>query len=1500
MYLLCGQAEAANSRSTYIFHTGLTPTFKNAPYMVLDTAHQQIFTAWTSLDLVEVDSTVDYHKIATIPVLSPESVDISPDGATLAVANSSEHLQFFSTTTYAKTNDVVYPASGNSIIGFLYTNVGGVLITASGSELTTADATVFWNASTNIFSTADPNSGTAYTAANVIARSADYTRVVLGYESGDDPPSGSTQVIDGTSGTILYSLAQPSYALAANNNGSRLAFCLGGTDLLILNSSFQPVYQDEFGCTNMLFSSDGGTLYRDIYTEPNSDTLSALYTEAINMTTFAGTYYPNYYTKSVFNNPVLDNQTIISEAWQAADSTGMLYGVSSTKPNIPTTSTLPYYAISPWMALDTTSSVAPYLPNYDVTTGQLQIQSLSQNVGSPQGGDLIILNCTGFNPSNISSATVTIGGVLAKINTTYTNTSSDASAGTIIQLYVNTPAGIPGLADVTLSVAGSTYTASKAFQYVNSSTTIPFTTSPTYLLYDKYRNLLYASHGAQVEVINVATKQLQTPLVPASGKLSNSQFAGLSLSPDGSRLYIADTGAGLVHVLNLNSPETGTSINPGSALGTTTISPTNVYQLANGMLIGGGSISSSPPQLGIFLINPNTLSGSWLTDTTGKQLNDYIYGTIEDGAYALIGLQGSYGTQSPYFGLTDGSSASNIALYTQNSFGGVLAADEDGTIFASGSSTASSMLYDANQYELGVTSVYFDNYGDVSGYSLHPSGALAYRPTNLSGGNGAGYVEIDDLHLGQVAAGVVLPGPMNTVSYYTTYQDYVDTRNFTTDPTGQDLFAITTSGISIMVLNTVPLSIGNLQPAMVQPGVGAAITVRGSGFVSGAEVSIDGTSATTSYVDTNTLSIQAPALTSGWHGMTVTLPSGSSYTASGILQVAGTATTPAISGFSPSSIVTGATSVLVQGLGFDGSDVVYLNGLPATATVMDSGDVNVSIPSSLVTEAGSISVSVVSPRSGSSNTATLQVLNPVPVMSSVNQNYTVAPGTSLFISSLYASQIVPNSTVLWNGIDLNTISGAGVYLEGGKTVSGLSAFSFTIPASLTTTTGTAKLTIFNPAPGGGVSSPVYVDISAAHPLVQVFVDSNTLGLSTTYQTIPSTIDVGSSLLNTQNTITFNLANIGDAIYEVTSVAISPGSSGFSLGGNTCTPLNPVPYHSSCILSVNFDPTSTGVQQATLMLTDNAPGSPHSIVLTGTGANAPVVNSFTAFDYGLTNTIKFSAFASVNAANITGTAWLEYSSTDMTLGTYSQTTPSTVTFSNTNNVAGVNGSATGLLAGTVYAVRVVFETAGGVGMSGIQYVVTSQSPPEISFASTGSSNGTVTVSPGQTAVLNLTASDGGTGYVGGIALSCYAAQYTTVPTGTTCSVSPSTITIGQGSTPFTVSITTTAPSTALMYPQGADKYGAMICCLLGLGALATLRKARRMSLLLCMVAFASTITACGGGTTSNSSSSSTSSSGGGTTTVIPGTAAGTYYFTISATSAVTGNPVNTYQVSMTVN
>lgn len=90
------------------------------------------------------------------------------------------------------------------------------------------------------------------------------------------------------------------------------------------------------------------------------------------------------------------------------------------------------------------------------------------------------------------------------------------------------------------------------------------------------------------------------------------------------------------------------------------------------------------------------------------------------------------------------------------------------------------------------------------------------------------------------------------------------------------------------------------------------------------------------------------------------------------------------------------------------------------------------------------------------------------------------------------------------------------------------------------------------------------------------------------------------------TQTVTLTNTGNSALVIQSVKLRDFlGAGFSFGGTCQYPnLTTWPAGSSCTILVTFRPPSVGQIQNALIITDNAPGSPHTIPLSGYGATSP--------------------------------------------------------------------------------------------------------------------------------------------------------------------------------------------------------------------------------------------------------------------------------------------------------
>ena len=98
---------------------------------------------------------------------------------------------------------------------------------------------------------------------------------------------------------------------------------------------------------------------------------------------------------------------------------------------------------------------------------------------------------------------------------------------------------------------------------------------------------------------------------------------------------------------------------------------------------------------------------------------------------------------------------------------------------------------------------------------------------------------------------------------------------------------------------------------------------------------------------------------------------------------------------------------------------------------------------------------------------------------------------------------------------------------------------------------------------------------------------------------PPSLTFGSQAIGTTSAPqTITVANTGDAPMFINSAAV-PNTLDFTVVSDGCSGLTLAPG-TSCDMSITFSPTASGTRTAALTVTDNAPGSPQTAPLTGTG------------------------------------------------------------------------------------------------------------------------------------------------------------------------------------------------------------------------------------------------------------------------------------------------------------
>jgi phosphatidylserine/phosphatidylglycerophosphate/cardiolipin synthase-like enzyme len=258
-------------------------------------------------------------------------------------------------------------------------------------------------------------------------------------------------------------------------------------------------------------------------------------------------------------------------------------------------------------------------------------------------------------------------------------------------------------------------------------------------------------------------------------------------------------------------------------------------------------------------------------------------------------------------------------------------------------------------------------------------------------------------------------------------------------------------------------------------------------------------------------------------------------------------------------------------------------------------------------------------------------------------------------ATLSGSAIAFNATTVGTATAAQTITltntGNGPLTISSVVLGGVNLDQFTetnnCPASLAAA-GFCTLSIaFSPTQVGTFSAVVTVTDNSGN----VAGSTQTISLSGTSNGAiaslsPTSITFAATTLNTAAGVqTVTLSNTGSAALTGIGISITGGAtaSAFTITGTTCG--TTLAAGASCTISVNFTPTIVGTFLAYLSVADNAPGSPQTVALNGTGQTAPAplaTLSSTSISFLTTLPGTTSAPSSVTLTN-TGGATLNIAS-----------------------------------------------------------------------------------------------------------------------------------------------------------------------------------------------------------------------------------------------------------------
>ena len=425
------------------------------------------------------------------------------------------------------------------------------------------------------------------------------------------------------------------------------------------------------------------------------------------------------------------------------------------------------------------------------------------------------------------------------------------------------------------------------------------------------------------------------------------------------------------------------------------------------------------------------------------------------------------------------------------------------------------------------------------------------------------------------------------------------------------------------------------------------------------------------------------------------------------------------------------------------------------------------------------------------STATNPTLN-IPLSGTGTQGgLTATPGSIPFGSvTVGASASVPvtlsNTGTAAVSITAHSITGTGFTLTG-----------WTAPASLNPGQTTSFTVTFAPTSATAASGSVSITSNA--PGSPLIINLTGSGTATQAQMTISPATVAFSNVNVGGNLTQNvtLTNTGNAALNITAASIT--GTGYTMNLTAPRTIN---AGANSIFTVTFTPTSAGSAPGSISITSNAPGSPATIALTGTGVQAQISASPTSVAFpnvvvGNNNsqpvTLHNNGNATLTFSNITVTG------TGMTIT--GLTTASTIaaggslTFNaifTPTSTATINGSIKLTTNGTPSPLTI---NVSGTGTAAQAQMTISPSPVAFNNVNVGSNlTQNVTLTNTGTAALNITAASiTGTGYT----MNLTAPK--TINAGANSIFTVTFTPTSAGSTPGSISITSNAPGSPATIP-----------------------------------------------------------------------------------------------------
>lgn len=915
-------------------------------HIAYDAVTKHVFIANRAMNRVEVFSTSDHTRAAQISVPGASSADLSSDGTTVWIGTFLEQVVALHPASLRLKARYLLTGL-TPIPGRIFNRPVEVLALSSGKlmvrlrqPISSLALLALWDPASNSLTDLTSTAPAVFQqGVGVLARSSDHSRILAAandssgelavYDSNGNPVKGPLTI-----GTGLIPLA------AANPDASRFAVVLasnGTTQLLLLDAALNQVASYVPATVHgAVFSRDGKNLYisesstgasfitvldghtgqfvgrvpdasiQGISSElEDADETQLLFgdsnrgisfVDASSLTTLPSPA-PTFAAVPALQpseGPASGGTSVVLAGQNFSSSAQVTFG-SQLASNVTVSNAAQIQAATPPSAVNGAVNVTAYFQDSwlalapDAFSYGPQILQILPNAGVAAGGDSVQIYGYGFG-SDLAKISVKIGGATATVEKVESLTTIASSLGldntypfSLARITLQTPPGSPGKADVLIMVPSGSAIAAKSFQYLQSAQVFSKPGFFRFLFYDQPRQRLYITNTDHVEVFDLQLNKFLAPLFPPGGPAPNVGLRGLSLTPDGSQLILADYSAQNVYLLD-PVQGTGTTVPVGGVPGFTNSRPTRVAATSTHAVFVGfsfdpgssGACSTCLAQMDL-TASPPTIQPApqpEITTLTGAPL------VQANAAGDRVFLAFGSAPGGPVAGWT-ATAPNQFTTSAANASAADLATAADGTMF----SLQANGTTEIRASDLSLTAVptsaelqQIPGRVSVPGFTLHPSGSLLYQPflTAAPGSAGVkGGIDVLDAHSGALRLRIFLP------QQFMTDADALHGSFLATDENGERLFALTSSdgtpqnaALTIIQLANVPLGVGTVSPSAAPAAGGTTLTIRGSGFQSGTTLSINGKAATVNFKDINTLTLITPSLTPGPQQITITNPDG--------------------------------------------------------------------------------------------------------------------------------------------------------------------------------------------------------------------------------------------------------------------------------------------------------------------------------------------------------------------------------------------------------------------------------------------------------------------------------------------------------------------------------------------------------------------------------------------------------------------------------------------------